>query len=267
MTDALRHVLLDMADLRPGEHVLDIGTGTGAAALLAARRVGTAGRVLGIDRSSAMLAKARAKAARRGFATVAFRRMDCTALRLPRASFDAVISSFGTPEGLYDGEDVFRQWLGVLRPGGRLCFADSPGIIDLRGILNPILEKYQVKDPSPALAAKRKLWKDVRERREHAQTIDGDQPRKVTGLMRAAGFRDVRVILRRSSVRLPSAHTILRLCLEWDIADEYAEMPPRGRTAFRRDLLRGLRPFETPTGLRMPTRTNFFLGRRPERGR
>jgi SAM-dependent methyltransferase len=190
--------------------------------------------------------------------------MDCTALRLPRASFDVVISSFGTPEGLYDGEDVFRQWLDILRPGGRLWFADSPGIVDLRGILNPILEKYRVKDPSSTLAAKRRLWEQVVRRREHVRTIDGDEPRKVTRLMKGAGFRDVRVTLRKSSVRLPSARTILRLCLAWDIADEYAEMRPRVRTAFRRELLHGLRPFETSNGIRMPTRTNFFFGRKPK---
>ena len=262
MTDGLRRYLLDTAELRPGERVLDIGTGTGAAALLVAERVGTTGRVLGIDRSPAMLAKARTKASRSGVTNVKFRKMDGTALRLPQASFDVVISSFGTPEGVYDGEDVFRQWLGVLRPGGRLCFADSPGIVDLRGILNPILERHKVKDPSPSLAAKRRLWERVRAGRDHARPISDDKPEEVTRLMKAAGFRGVRAIVRRSSVQLPSARTIVRLCLEWDIADEYAEMAPRARAAFRRELLEALRPFETRAGIRMPTRTTFFLGRK-----
>ena len=119
-TDDIRRHLLDAARLRPGERVLDVGTGTGAAALLAARRVGKTGHVLGIDMSPGMLAKARAKASRSGLANVTFRRMDGAKLRLPKESFDVILSSFGTPEGLYDGEAVFRDWLRVLRPGGRL---------------------------------------------------------------------------------------------------------------------------------------------------
>lgn len=96
-TDELRRFLVDAARLQPGERLLDVGTGTGAAALLAARRVGTSGRVLGIDMSSGMLAKARAKASGRGLTNVEFRKMDATTLRLPSESFDVVISSFGTP--------------------------------------------------------------------------------------------------------------------------------------------------------------------------
>jgi ubiquinone/menaquinone biosynthesis C-methylase UbiE len=269
-TDELRRFLLDTAGLRPGERVLDVGTGTGAAALLAARCVGQTGRVLGIDRSSAMLAKARAKASRSGLTNVTFRRMDGSALRLSRASFDVVISSFGTPEGLYDGKAVFRDWLRVLRPGGRLCFAENPGIISFYKILARVLEKHKVKDPGPALATRRRLWQEAREERCRMPEINGDEPRKVGRLMRMAGFRDVRVTLRRSSVLLPSAQTILRLFLLWGIAEEYAEMRPKARAAFRRELLRALRRYETPEGLRLPTRTNFFFGRkgtRPARGR
>ncbi len=264
-TDELRRFLLDKAELRPGERVLDIGTGTGAAALLAAKHVGKTGRVLGIDMSTAMLAKARAKASRRGLTNVTFRRMDGCVLRLPSASFDVVISSFGTPEGLYDGEAVFREWLRVLRPGGRLCFAESPGISSFFKSQAQILERHKVNDPSPALAARRRLWEQVRERSRPARSIDGDEPRTVVRLMRAAGFRDVRITSRRSWVVLPSGQAMLRLVLTWGIADEYVDMPPKTRAAFRREALRALRPYETPRGLRLPTRTNFFFGRKRTR--
>lgn len=261
-TDAIRRTLLDAADLRPGERVLDVGTGTGAAALLAASCVGKTGGVVGIDWSAAMLAKARAKASQRGLTNVTFRRMDGAKLTLPSASFDAIISSFGTPEGLYDGEAVFRDWLRVLRPGGRLCFAENPGFSAPYKILRRILEKRKVKDPSPALATRRRLWEQARDELGRTPTIDGDEPKQVVRLMKAAGFRDVRVAHQRSSVVLPSARTMLRLLLHWAPADEYAEMPPGVRAAFRRDLLRALRRYETPKGLRLPTQTNFFFGRK-----
>jgi ubiquinone/menaquinone biosynthesis C-methylase UbiE len=264
-TDEIRRFLLDAAGLRPGERVLDVGTGTGAAALLAARRVGKTGRVLGIDMSPAMLAKARAKASKSGLTNLTFRRMDGSALRLTSASFDVIISSFGTPEGLYDGEAVFREWLRVLRPGGRLCFVENPGIVSFYKILRRVLQKHEVRDPSPALAAKRRIQERVREQRAHAPPIIGDEPRKVAHLMRAAGFREVRVTPRRSGVVMPSAQTILRLFLRWSVADEYADMRPETRAEFRRDFLRALRPYETPMGLRLPARANFFSGRKGAR--
>ncbi len=264
-TDAVRRLILDAAGLLTGERVLDVGTGTGAAALLAARRVGRTGRVLGIDMSPAMLARARAKASRDGFANVTFRRMDAAALRLPSASFDAVISSFGTPEGLYDGEVVFRGWLRVLRPGGRLCFAENPGIARLFTLVARVVERHKVEDPGPALAARRRLREHVRERQSHAPSISGDEPGSVLRLMRAAGFRDVRVAPRRTTVMLPSARTTLRLFLLWYVADEYAEMPPRTRATFRREFLRAVRRYETPGGLRIPVLVNVFYGRKRAR--
>ncbi len=261
-TDAIRRRILDAARLRPGEQVLDIGTGTGAAALLAARRLGATGCVLGIDRSSAMLAKARAKASRSGLTNVTFRRMDASALRLPDASFDAIISSFGTPEGPVDGEAVFRDWLRILRPGGRLSFAENPGLHSSFDVLRRLVEKHKVKDPSPALAARRRLGERTREAMQQARTIDGDEPERVAWLLRAAGFREVRVTHMRFQVLWPSARTVLTLFLDWGANVEVTAMSPEARAALRRELLRGLRRYETPEGVRMPTRTNFFFGRR-----
>ena len=261
-TDAIRHQILDMAELEPGERVLDVGTGTGAAALLAAKRVGKMGRVLGIDMSAAMLAKARAKASRSDLTNITFRRMDASALQLPIGSFDVIVSSFGTPEGVYDGEAVFRDWLRVLRSGGRLCFAESPGLTSFYATLRRLLEKHKVENPSPAWAERRRLWEEGREERRRKPPISGDEPATVVRLMKAAGFCDVRVRQRRSHVLLPSTRTILRLFLHWDIADEYAEMSPVVRAAFRRDLLRAVRRYEAPDGVRLPSQTNFFFGRK-----
>ncbi len=262
MTDVIRHAILDMAALRPGERVLDIGTGTGAAALLAAERVGGKGHVLGIDVSPAMLTKARAKAARAGATNVAFRRMDASALRLPRASFDVIISSFGTPEGLHDGEIVLRDWLHVLRPGGRLCFAENPGITSFSKMWRSALEKHKVENPSPTLAAKRRLLEDAGEAFRRTPAIDGSQPEAVGRLMRAAGFRDVRVAHRRFSVQVPSSRALLRLILRWRSTEEYSEMRPESRAAFRREFLEYLRRYETSSGLRLPSQANLFFGRK-----
>ncbi len=264
-TDRIRRHILDLAGLHEGEHVLDVGTGTGAAAFLAARRVGETGRVLGIDMSPAMLTKARAKASRSGHANVSFRRMDASTLRLPKESLDVIISSFGTPEGLVDGEAVFRDWLRVLRPGGRLCFAENPGLSASFQPMRRVLEKYKVKDPSSSLASRRRLWQEATEALRHTPTIDGDEPQRVARLMRAAGFRDVRVTHQRSSAWMPDAQTVLWLFLNWSSAEEYAEIRGEARAAFRADLLHAIRRYDTPEGVRLPTQTNFFFGQKPER--
>ncbi|HKE18641.1 MAG TPA: class I SAM-dependent methyltransferase [Kofleriaceae bacterium] len=84
--------LLELAAVRPGQHVLDVGTGYGEPALSAARAVGPGGRVLGIDVSPAMLEVARRRA--RGRSGIRYAEMDIEALDQP-GRFDAVLSRLG----------------------------------------------------------------------------------------------------------------------------------------------------------------------------
>lgn len=248
--------------MRAGERVLDVGTGTGEAAFLAARRVGRAGFVVGIDLSVGMLRSARAKAARRGLTNVRFQRMDAAAPRLQENSFDAIISSFGTPDGVYDGLAVFREWLRILKPGGRLCFVEAAWGSVIDPIAKRTLAKYRVRDPSPELAARRRLQAQIRKERNRRSLINADNPTKVARLMKDAGLHDIRTSTRRFLGTFPSARTVLHIVLAVDVGNEYAEMSPEGRAGFRREFLRALRPYESSTGLRLPVRTVFFFGRK-----
>lgn len=119
--------LLEAAEVGPGDHVLDVGTGTGVVAFPAAARVGTEGTVLGIDISEEMLATARGKAARMlepGHVT--FRIMDAQVLALPDASFDVAVSLFAVHH-LPDPPAALREMHRVVRPGGRLAVAVGSG--------------------------------------------------------------------------------------------------------------------------------------------
>ncbi len=264
-TREIRERLIETAGLRPGDRVLDVGTGTGAAAFLAAKRVGRTGFVLGIDMSEGMLGKARTNAARRGFTNVRFRRMDATAPRLPDDSFDAVISSFGTPEGVYDGRLVFREWYRILRPGGRLCFVDAAWGQVVDPIRDRPLAHFRANNPSPALAARRRLLNRIREERKHLPCIDADDPRKVKRFMETVGFRDVHITTRRFLGTFPSARTVLNIVLAIDVGDEYAEMSREARAGFRREVLRALHPPESSEGLRLAVKPVFFFGRKAPR--
>lgn len=114
--------LLAAAALRGGERVLDVACGTGLVSFAAARSVGPAGRVLGVDLSGAMVDAARERAVQREVRNAAFARMDAESLALPDASFDVALCALGL---MYvpNPEQALREMRRVLRPGGRIVVA------------------------------------------------------------------------------------------------------------------------------------------------
>ena len=109
--------------LRPGETVVEVGSGAGLDALIAARQVGSTGRVIGVDMTPAMLDKARANAARVGAANVEFREGLAEALPVPDDFADVIISN-GVLNLCPDKDAAYAELYRVLKPGGRLQIAD-----------------------------------------------------------------------------------------------------------------------------------------------
>jgi SAM-dependent methyltransferase len=112
-----------VADLHEGETVLDLGSGAGADVLISARRVGAAGRAIGLDMTEEMLELARANAARAGVANVEFLEGYLEEIPLPDASVDVVISNCVINLAA-DKRAVLAEAARVLRPGGRLAVSD-----------------------------------------------------------------------------------------------------------------------------------------------
>lgn len=120
--------LVELLDLREGERVLDVATGTGAVLLPAAMAVGAAGHVTGTDLSAAMVAEAGAAAGAAGLTNVSLRQCDAEHLPFDDASFDVATCAFSFFM-FHDLAAAFRGMQRVVRPGGRIglsLFGRSP---------------------------------------------------------------------------------------------------------------------------------------------
>ena len=157
-----------IASLRPGETVLDLGSGAGFDCFLAARSIGEAGRMIGVDMTPEMIAKARENAAKAGVANVEFRLGEIEALPVETGSVDVVISNCVINLSP-DKPRVFREAFRVLRSGGRLAVADIVRTAELPAEL------------AADLAA-------------HCGCVAGAASvEEVEGMLRDAGFQDIRV--------------------------------------------------------------------------
>jgi arsenite methyltransferase len=114
---------LALGQLRAGETVLDLGSGAGLDSILAARRVGPAGKVIGVDFAAEMVEKAKRNADAAGVTNTEFHQGDADSLPVGDESVDVVISN-GVFNLCLDKPKVLAEAFRVLRPGGRIRMAD-----------------------------------------------------------------------------------------------------------------------------------------------
>jgi SAM-dependent methyltransferase len=173
-------LLLARSAVAPGEKVLEVGCGTGAATVPLAEAVGDTGEVVGIDISEPMLAGARERISHSGLRNITLLRADAQVHALGPNRFDLIASRFGVMF-FADPVAAFRNLRGATRPGGRLCFACWAALEENRQWLIPyevVLRHLGPPAPKPLHAPGPLAFSDA----EYLRSV-----------LEGAGYRDIEI--------------------------------------------------------------------------
>jgi len=229
--------LVRVASPSSGDVVLDLGTGSGVAAIEVCMAVRSVGVVVGIDRSDAMITLARRKAIKLGFHNAKFIKMRGEELRFPDGFFDLAISNCGI--GISDFESGLKEIRRVLKPDGIFVFNDWH-LIDVKPhrIFGEALSKYRTRTPSPRLARERSALARL-ESYHHSLSSE-----RQLQMVLDAGFGRAHITNRRYGVHMRDIREYLRMRMcRATIRREISEMSAPQRRLFLSELRERLQYF------------------------
>lgn len=202
-----------IAALRPGERVLDLGSGAGFDALLAARQVGPGGRVIGVDMTPQMIERARSNAATIALGQVEFRLGEIEHLPVEDDSIDVVMSNC-VINLAPDKPAVFREAFRVLAPGGRLAVSDIVAIGDLPAALaaDPAAYTGCIAGAAPVVAVEAMLRAAGFER--VSVTLQGHSRAMVDEWSPGSGASDVIASALIEAVKAPAGELVAEACCD-----------------------------------------------------
>lgn len=236
--EPFRSDLLDRLDARPGEKILDLGTGPGEPAMTLAQSVGRAGRVTGVDLSENMVSLARRVASARGLLNLDFEVMDCAALTFPDSSFDAATCCFGF-QIFTDPETAAREVHRVLKPDGRICvevWGTAEKVPFLNALVAPMLE-YAEPDETGYIPT----------------PFETGGPGEMVAFLGAAGFVEGREERVQYPMKFPGPEAYLQTLLKGTpFGHSLSEEEPSAQAEILRKTRANLERWRTPTGLVLP---------------
>jgi ubiquinone/menaquinone biosynthesis C-methylase UbiE len=217
--------LIQVAELRAGEQVLDVACGTGIVARLAAAHVGPAGVITGLDINPGMLAVARS--ATPNAVTIEWHEASADATSLPDDSYDAVLCQMGL-QFFPDKVAALREMRRMLAPGGRVVVNVPGPTPDLFAILADALARHV--NPEAA--------KFVH------QVFSLHDAQQLDALARDAGFGEVSVEHRTRTLQLPApAEFLWQYVHSTPLAAAVAQIDAESRAALERDIVDAWQPF------------------------
>jgi SAM-dependent methyltransferase len=235
--------LLDLAGLRPGERVLDIATGTGVVARLAARRVNPGGTVAGLDLNEAMLEEAKRLPLPPGL-TIDWRQGSALALPFADGMWDVVLCQQGL-QFFPDRHKALGEMRRVLTSGGRVAVSVWTGLSPYHVAMREGLARYVSPEAATSGAAAFSL---------------GDAT-ELRGLLEGVGFRDVAVHHVGLTVRLPAPEEfLLRHLSATPAAELVAAAGPEIHAVLVAHLKAATRAYVDGYGLAVPQEVNVATG-------
>ena len=237
--------LAELLPLRPGARMLDVATGTAAALLPAARRVGPEGQAMGVDLSSGILAEAQRAAQAEGLTNITLRRMDAEHLDLPDQAFDVVTCAFAL--FLFpDVEAALREMYRVCRPGGHVgvsLFGKPPAPFDPGWpILFQQLKAYEATVRMPQAVAL--------------------TPGELEALLTRAGFQALVLHSDAHDIVYENAEDWWAFQLTVGPRVSILGLDDQTRARFKEEYLAKLRPLFRPDGLHLAVMALYALGQR-----
>jgi ubiquinone/menaquinone biosynthesis C-methylase UbiE len=230
-------VLLELVPVRPGEAVLDVATGPGTVARVAAALAGPSGRVVGVDISPAMLAIGRAWTPEAGAAPIEYLEASASSMPVPDAAFDVAYCQQGL-QHMADPLAALREMRRALKPAGRIGLAvwvRSPF-----GVFRDVLASLGVRSDGPQ------------------PSEFGRDPAELAGVLREMGFKDVQVQSRELvGVLEGGIPQALEVAEATGAGVALVEASPEQAAAIRQAITRALEPSVRQDGLHLASVANI----------